>query len=257
MKQDITPILQDWHYALRELRVRKIDGGGGQAKVQIRMDLGLMQLEWQGRPDASRPHDHTSLLDYYQGSLRASETAGEGEAFSLSRDDCWALAQEAIQYYWRRICFFELKEYARAEADADHNLAILDLCEEFAECEEDQQMAGQHRAFVMAHRTQARALALLEAEDYDRALQRIRAGIAEVEGLLAQRDVEVQEEPPELQFLREWESEVERARPLSPAEQLGAELQVAVEQEKYEQAASLRDQLRAMSASSSAGSQEF
>ena len=48
MESDIGPILGEWKYAPGELSVRKIRGGNGSAKLQIRMDLGLMQLEWRG-----------------------------------------------------------------------------------------------------------------------------------------------------------------------------------------------------------------
>ena len=245
MSKDIDAVLKGWEYAPTELRVRKIDGKDGRSKVQIRMDLGLMQLEWTGRPDASQPHGCTSLLDYYQGKCRNS--VGEGEGFSLSRQDCWALAQEAMQYYWRRISFFELKEYGRAEEDAEHNLAILDMCQEFAEHEEDQEIARQYRVFVKAHRIQARALGLLESKDYDGALTQIREGIQDIEETLErQGQFDQMEESPELRWLREWETEVESTRPRSLEEQLSEDLQAAVEQDKFELAASLRDRLRVL-----------
>ncbi|SVD52673.1 uncharacterized protein METZ01_LOCUS405527, partial [marine metagenome] len=66
MTQDITRLLADWDYEPGELRVRKIDGDDGLPKIQIRMDLGLMQLEWEGRPDGTRPHDTDSLLTYFR-----------------------------------------------------------------------------------------------------------------------------------------------------------------------------------------------
>ena len=258
MKEDISAVLEGWEYAPEELRVRKIEGGDGAAKVQIRVDLGLMQLEWTGRPDATRPYGYPSLLDYYQEQHRDWQAEGGAETFILSRTDCWALAQEAMQYYWRRISFFELKEYRRAEEDAEHNLAILDLCEEFAECEEDQQVSRQYRVFVKAHRTQARVLARLEHEDYDGALDQLRGGIEEIEtdALKRQGPFDALDESPELRYLREWESEVENARPLSPEEQLKADLQDAVEQEKFEVAASLRDRLRRLKTRSSAKSSD-
>lgn len=247
MSKDISSILKGWEYVPDELRVRKIEGSDGVSMVQIRMDLGLMQLEWTGRPDAARPHGFSSLLDYY---LDKHENWGDQDgAFTLSREDCWDLAQEAMQYYWRRISFFHLKEYERAEEDAEHNLAILDLCQAFAECEEDQQIARQYRVFVKAHRTQARALALLEHKDYDGALSQIREGIQEIEELLKhQSSFESIDESQELRFLRKWENEVESARPLTLKEQLKADLQAAVEQDKFELAASLRDRLRILGA---------
>ena len=139
MNNDISSVLGDWEYAPGELRVRKIEGRDGRAKIQVRMDLGVMQLEWDGRPDGVRPKECASLLEYYLDKLARSQEQDGIDSFTLSRDDCWDLAQEAMKFYWRRISFFELKEYALAEQDARHNLSILDLCYQYAEAEEDRQ----------------------------------------------------------------------------------------------------------------------
>ncbi len=256
MNKDIGSLLNNWEYAPGELKVRKVVGADGRDKIQIRMDLGLMQLEWTGRPDAQKPHGCESLLNFYQTKEVDWEGPRTGDAFRLSRQDCWALAQEAMQYYWRRISFFELKEYEGAESDADHNLAILDLCNRYAEHDEDRQMAEQYSVFVTAHRFQARALAQLEHEDYQSGLTEIRAGIERVEALLAEQGkLDYAAECPELLFLKEWEGEVERSRPLSQVEQLQADLQMAVEQENFERAATLRDRLQSIEAGSSAAAE--
>lgn len=244
MSKDISSILQGWSYAPGELRVRKIEGCDGRPRIQIRMDLGLMQLEWSGRPDGTRPRDCASLLAYFQRECRRA-----AEPLALSRADCWELGQEAMQYYWRRISFFELKEYERAEQDALHNLAILDLCQEFAEHPEDRQIAQHYRAFVTAHRVQARVLTLLDHQDHPGALQHLREGICQLERILEQQgNLDHPDECQELRFLREWEKELEDSRPLSLKERLSADLKVAVEQEKFELAASLRDRLRILEA---------
>ena len=73
----------------------------------------------------------------------------------------------------------------------------------------------------------------------------VRAGIAEVEEILRNiGDPEVMESCTELAFLRDWEQEIEDSRPRSPREQLRVDLKAAVEEEKFELAASLRDKLR-------------
>ena len=53
----------------------------------------------------------------------------------------------------------------------------------------------------------------------------------------------LREECPELHFLREWETEVESARPMSKLEQLREELRLAIERDQFERAADLRDRL--------------
>ena len=150
MKDDISRILRAWEYEPGELRVRTIDGLKGERRIQIRIDLGIMQLMWSGRPDGTRPHERESLLEHYQHHRELCELEEGDKPFTLSHQDCWALGQEAMQYYWRRISFFELKEYERAEEDAVHNLGILDLCEDFAEHDEDRSISDQYRVFVTA-----------------------------------------------------------------------------------------------------------
>ena len=249
MNKDLGSILQDWPYAPGELRVRKVEGEDGRPRIQIRMDLGLMQLEWSGRPDGSHPRDNLSLLDHFKDERQRRQQQGLAEPLILSRTDCWELGQEAMQYYWRRLSFFELKEYARAEQDALHNLDILDFCQDYAEHPEDRQIAHQYRAFVTAHRIQAGVLILLEQQDHQGALARLRAGIGQLEEILTQQgDLEHLDTCQELGFLRQWENELEHSRPLSPEEKLDAELQQAIEQERFELAASLRDRLRYLKA---------
>ena len=72
-----------------------------------------------------------------------------------------------------------------------------------------------------------------------------RGGIVEIEDYLRRTGrFDQLEECPELHFLREWETEVESARPMSKLEQLREELRLAVERDQFERAADLRDRLR-------------
>tara|TARA_Y100000814_G_scaffold244081_1_gene188951 strand:+ start:242 stop:1000 length:759 start_codon:yes stop_codon:yes gene_type:complete len=247
MDFDIASKLQDWDYSPNDLNVRKIKVIDGKPKIQVRMDLGLLQMEWEGRPDGLRPNQKDSQLEYFRSKLRDSEIKNGPGSFSLTRDDCWLLAQEAMKFYWRRISFFELKEYALAERDARHNLSILDLCYDYAESEEDREMAEQHTPFVTAHCTQARALSHLDVEQHKKALVEIRGGITEIENFLRKigRFDEL-ENCPELHFLREWETEVESKRPVSEREKLSDQLRSAVENDQFELAADLRDRLRSL-----------
>ena len=68
--------------------MRKIEGRDGRAKIRVRMDLGIMQLEWDGRPDGVRPEGCASLLEYYRDKLARSQQQGGLRSFTLSRDDC-------------------------------------------------------------------------------------------------------------------------------------------------------------------------
>ena len=244
MRYDIDFLLKDWDYASGELRVRTIEGKDKRQKIQIRMDMGLIQLEWDGRPDGQKPRDSVSLLDFHREHM---EDVLDGP--KLSRQDCFDLGQEAIQYYWRRISFFELKEYKRAQEDAEHNLGILDLCYRFGEHEEDRQLAEQYRAFVMTHRIQAQALTLLDEEDYVGALEVVHVGVEELEAIMhLQGQFDKIEDSPERLFLLEWIEELENKRPMSLRERLHVDLQRAIENEQFERAAILQDRLQRLDA---------
>ena len=80
MGKDITPILAGWDYDHDELQVRIVAGDDGREKIQMRVDLGLLQMEIDGRPDGQRPAGFESLLDHVAvmpGAVDACTVDGE------------------------------------------------------------------------------------------------------------------------------------------------------------------------------------
>ena len=88
MSQDITSILAGWDFDADVLQVRIVAGNDGKEKIQMRIDLGVLQMEISGRPDGQRPHEFESLLDYYESRERAA--ASSGQDFSLDHEACAA-----------------------------------------------------------------------------------------------------------------------------------------------------------------------
>jgi len=249
MNKDIGPILEGWDYrGSDEVTVRKIVGLDGREKIQLRLELGLYQMEVTGRPDGARPHGHESLLDHYLAVLEEHQRKyGADEQFKLNSDDCARLRLESLQYYHRRISFFELKDYAAAERDADHNLQIMDLLKAYAENEADRMLSEQYRAFVLMHRTKARVHQSVERKDYRLSLAQIDEGIELIEGFFKEYGrADLIDKAMEIAFLRNWRSEIAREIPVSEPERLEQLLREAVEQENFERAAELRDRLRAL-----------
>lgn len=245
MHKDIQPILEGWGYKPNELSVRKITGADGKAKIQLRLDLGLLQMEWSGRPDGAMPHGKESLLDYYESIAdEHMEKYGSTEGFKLNSEDCVKLQMETLQYYHRRISFLDLEEYERAKEDAEHNLQVMDLVRDYAENEQDRLAVDQYRPFVIMHRVRAEALIALGKKDHLQAIKVIRQGLDEIEEFFRDygRD-DLVEESGELKFLRDWSEEISRTRPLGRRERLQRDLQAAIEQEDYEQAAQIRDEI--------------
>ena len=244
--EDIREIIEGWEFVPNRVTVRKIVGDDGRPKIQMRLDLGLIQMEVTGRPDGERPYQRESLLDYCLDLLKEHKAKyGSDAEFQLSREDCAHLHAETIQYYHRRISFFQLGAYEAMARDADHNLRIMDLVRDYAGNEEDRTSSEPFRPFVLMHWTQARALQSLKRKDYDEALARIEEGVEEIITFLERYNrSETAENLGEIQFLRSWAEEIRKRKPLSRRERLAKHLREAVEREDYERAVKLRDRLR-------------
>ncbi len=249
MSKDIQPLLDEWPYDSGRLCVRKIGGEDGHEKVQLRIEMGILQMDITGRPDGQRPHGYESLLHYYRAKARAAEKEdGDRPDCTLDSEDCMALQMEALQYYHRRISFLELGEYASALKDAERNLALFDFVKQYAAEEEDRMFLEQHRPFVVGHRVRAAVLQSLEDEDYDLALKKIDEGIEEIQSFFREFDrPDMMDESDEIAFLKEWAEEIRKDRPRSLSQDLKDQLKEAVAREDFERAAELRDRLRALS----------
>src|SRR3990172_12805903 len=98
MSNDLTRLLNDWQFQPDEVLVRIVPGDDGRGKVQLRVDLGVLQMEMAGRPDGLRPEGFESWLDYYEYRRQAhDETHPDSAPFLLSEEDCLRLWREAVQ----------------------------------------------------------------------------------------------------------------------------------------------------------------
>ena len=248
MGKDIQPLLDDWQYDPEKLCVRRIKGEDGREKIQLRIEMGILQMEISGRPDGQRPHGSESLLSFYQQQALGSKgSEDDEEGFSLDAEACMSLQMEALQYYHRRISFLELGEYKRAQEDAGRNLELFDFVKEYAADEEDRIVFEQYRPFVIGHRVRAAVLQNLEEENFDLALGEIEDGIEEIRGFFKEFDrPDLVDESEEITFLKEWAEEIRKDQPRSLLQDLKDQLREAVALEDFERAAELRDRLRAM-----------
>ena len=242
MNLDLNTLLEGWPHEPGQIRVRKIRGNDGAEKIQLRLDLGLIQMESTGRPDGSHPHGSASLLDWHRERAEEAETAGE--SYTLSADDCNELHQEGIQYYHRYIALFQLEDFPGVLRDTQHNLDLFALVAKYAEREELAWSFEQFRPYVLMMRTRAKASLELERDDIPAALRQIERGRDKIIALLKERP-EPTDTCSEVEFLNEWMAELQSKRPLSQLEILQREMERAVATEAYERAAELRDAIRA------------
>jgi hypothetical protein len=236
-RYDIDRILQGWPFRPGEVLARLVKALDGRQVIQMRIDLGVIQMELEGRPDGERPGGNETYFDFL-----VSESIREGDNFQLSHEQCGEADREFFQYYHRRICWLALREFRRAANDADHTLAFMDFAREHSPEEEWTASHEQYRPFVLFHRVQAGSLAELEEHGPEAAIEEINRGLAKFRDLYAQYEL-----------LEQFESDELVARLIELKESLRAHYQVgrtlnerladAVAAEEYELAAQLRDQL--------------
>ena len=133
MKYDIGDLLNSWPFDPDEFIARRIIARDGSEKIQIRIDMGMLQLEVAGRPDGQRPFGSVSLLEHYGNGSGKEAGAGNPE---LDDEACEELFQEAWQYYQRYLSLFYLEDYAGVIEDTGHNLDIFDLVQQRAASDE-------------------------------------------------------------------------------------------------------------------------
>jgi UvrB/uvrC motif len=243
VSQDISSIIAGWDYNPDELQVRLITADDGSERIQMRVDLGLLQLELAGRPDGQRPHRFESLLDYYES--RADEEQKAGREFTLDSDACAGLMREGLQYYHRYLSAFHLQRYAIVTRDTERNLRLFAFVVRHAARKRDKVEFDRYRPYVQMMRTRALALQQLGRDDHSAALQYIDEGIASIREFLREYHEEGREDQcAELGFLLRWKREVEQEKPAGPVERLQQQLELAVALEDYEEAARIRDQLQ-------------
>ena len=102
-----------------EVSARLFKARSGREVLQMRVDMGVLQMETDLRPDGFRPHGADTYYDHLVG-----EVVREGDGFRLTRDQCVEADREFVQFYQRRLCWLSLREYRRAARDADRILVV-------------------------------------------------------------------------------------------------------------------------------------
>lgn len=236
--RDIDSILKNWDFQPGEVSARLVKARNGRQVLQMRVDMGLLQMETELRPDGQRPHGAETYFDYL-----VSEVIREGGGFRLSKEQCAEADREFVQFYHRRLCWLSLREYARAAKDADHSLAFMDFVREHSPDEEWTLSHEQYRPFVLFHRVQAASLATLQDSGPDAAIREINHGLDRFRELFSRYEAAEQFDQDELvkRLLEMRESIRQR---YAVGRTLDEQLAEAIQAENYELAAKIRDRIR-------------
>jgi len=255
MKWDITPLLREWPHKPGQINARLIEGDDGMPRVQVRLDLGLLQMHADGRPDGERPFGHTSFLEYVEARIDAeiaevreaepSVATEQPKVQSLTSDECRALREEAAQYYQRYVACLALEDFDRVVRDTTRNLRVLDLCAEHAAEEHDKTVLEQFRPYIVMVRARALASAAIRDDELKAAVLALDDALELLKGHFADRGgTTAFEGAEEVRMLRAMREALAPKLPVSLKAELRQRLQRAIEQENYELAAILRDELK-------------
>lgn len=249
MRRDIDDALRGWPLepGHGELLAREVKARDGRQVVQVRVELGVMQMEVEGRPDGVRPHGFATFLDFlrHRAAARVASRA-EDSAWTMSAEHCAEVDREFVQFYHRRVAWLALQRYDRALKDAEHTLGLMDFISRHGLNEEYVAAHERLRGLVLFHRSQAAAALALERRRPDEAIEAVQDGVERLdEHHTTWCEEHDDEEVPDLTLieqLRQLEGEIRRS--FSVPKTLREQLNEAVAREDYECAARLRDQIR-------------
>jgi hypothetical protein len=241
VRQDIDNALKGWEYKPGQVQARLVQASNGRQVIQMRVDLGILQIETTSRPDGAQPHGFPTYFDYLKDQARIAQQAGQ--ELVLSEEQCMEADREFVEFYHRRVCWLALGNYRRAIADADHTLAFMDFARDHSPGEEYTQAHEQYRGFVLFQRTQAAAALRVETKEPEAAIDEIGAGLEKLRAFFAAYDAEEHmEEDGMVQHLRKIEKSLRDEYGIEAT--LQEQLNLAVANEEYEKAARLRDAMR-------------
>lgn len=279
MERDLTQMLEEWPFEPGKISVRVIEGKDGEPRIQVRLDLGLLQMHVAGRPDGKRPEGYDSLLEYHESHIDqlqmeelqnpelADEPEPEPEGFVehdedqdedavvprfLTSEECKLLREEAQQYYHRYIALLVLEDYDAVVRDTSRNLRVLDLFRDYALEEEDRQAMEAHRPYIMMMRARSLASLAMKAEENKAAIFAIDEGLESLKQYYESLErPELFDESGEVQMLRDMRDALVPKLPVSQKAELRQRLDAAIASENFELAAILRDEIRMLGGESS------
>ncbi|MFK7767015.1 MAG: UvrB/UvrC motif-containing protein [Mariniblastus sp.] len=239
---DINEILKKWPFDPQSVNVRMLESAQHRV-LQMRVDMGILQLETEGRPDGNQFQGAKTYFEYLQ-----NKSAQTNHDFLLDEDSCLEVDREFVQFYHRRVCWLQLKEFELAVRDADHTLGLMDFCKQHSDDEQWTISHEQYRPFVLYHRTQAAALSHIEGKDEetptgaDLAIEEVNQGLEKLRDLFVEYDAEEQFDEDELvQRLTEFREGLREKYEVGAT--VKEQLEAAITNEDYELAAQLRDEL--------------
>jgi len=246
MGQDLTQLLSDWPYD-PDNTTRIITAEDGRSVLQVRLPLGLEQYELEGRPDGSQPMGKPTVVDIVEDQLAAYvQEHGADDGFLIDHEEAVLLQNEGVLFYYRYLLLFQMNDFSRVSRDTEHNLRLARLLEKYCENDSDRNAVLQFKPYIVRMNAMARAMMAVQNDMKETAAEVIDGAVEEIEQMA---DIDSPafhfEKVRSVNYLRSALKQIHDKQP-DPVKRLEEELERAVEDENYERAAELRDQIRNM-----------
>ena len=233
-EHDYTRMLEDWPHEPGRLSARLVEDDRGVSRIQVRVELGILQMELTGRPDG-RPAIYEGL----------GSPGGQHLPPVLGGDECRELQHEAAMYAYRMLVCSSLQLHDRVIVDSIRNLGVMEFIIACASSSADRASARQLRVQLLLFRIRAEAgripserLATTGRDILERGIEEVKEAIREA------GKVEDPERAPELAILRRMRDALVPRLPSSQRHETELRLKAALDVENYELAAILSDELR-------------
>lgn len=246
MNLDLDELLADWDSSPDEPSARMVTGRDGVAYVQLRVDLGVLQMRCVARPDGRR-YRRSTALEYVGQRCRARRP--------LCDDDWHELERELQQYNMRRIAFTSLADaamnadderaarsyYRRSLKDVNRCLQALVLCEHHESGAAN--APGSLFPTLLFNRARIRARIRTIDRDYEKAIREVDQGVETLVDLFERAGFgeEQIEQDPGVSYLRQLGRLIRTQGGV--AKTLREQLQEAIDNDDFERAAELHEAL--------------
>jgi hypothetical protein len=235
MELDLTAFLREFGFEPGRVNARLVKASDGREVLQVRVELGALQMEVAGRPDGQ-----PSVLE----ALRAQRSGAPGATLGVA--DGAALRLELVMIQQRAVAFLAVGDAVRAHRDASLLVEGTELLVQRG-LSAEREWADGARFSVLVLRTRCAAMALIAAGRTRDAGLAIETGL-EALAVAAERIgiADGFDSLGDVIALRTMRDTLVPQLPPAQRAELEGRLRAAILAENYELAAILRDELRLM-----------
>ncbi len=242
---DISKALREWEFDPGRIMARRFIGEDGEEVLQLRLELGMLQMNVRGRPDGKKPYGRESWFAWHDAQARQGQHQNPLAPFSLKEQECMELHVEVLQFLQRALCFQRIDDQDGIIRDTNHCLSALEFAEQHASERVLVQTMRLLRPQLISLRTRARSILAVRSQAFAEARAMVETGLEEIRHHYRMIGQENQAEgSKEFRSLVSLASEVAAQQPMTGQERLALALEEAIKEENYEKAARIRDLLK-------------